>query len=233
MTNEGSLLLRRAEELVALADTEQEFVSQNERLEGRISIGSGELAAGTVLARCCEAFHAQYPLVAFDLLTAKADVVKEQMAKGLLDVGLLLEPVHMDKYDYIRLPEREEWGVLMRPDDALAGRKCLTAEELSALPLILPRRLSVQSELANWFGSAYSRLNICFTSNLSTNFSLMVRQGLGYAIVIHGSLPLLDETKMAYRPLSPALWTTSVLAWRRQQPFSLAATALSRFSKTF
>lgn len=233
MTNEGSLLLRRAEELVALADTEQEFVSQNERLEGRISIGSGELAAGTVLARCCEAFHAQYPLVAFDLLTANADVVKEQMAKGLLDVGLLLEPVDMDKYDYIRLPEREEWGVLMRPDDALAGRKCLTAEEPSALPLILPRRLSVQSELANWFGSAYSRLNICFTSNLSTNSSPMVRQGLGYAIVIHGSLPLLDETKMAFRPLSPALWTTSVLAWRRQQPFSPAATALSRFSKTF
>ena len=123
MTNEGALLRRRAEELVALADkTEQEFVSQNETLEGRISIGSGELAAGTVLARCCEAFHAQYPLVAFDLLTANADVGKEQMAKGLLDVGLLLEPVDMDKYDYIRLPEREEWGVLMRHDDALAGR---------------------------------------------------------------------------------------------------------------
>lgn len=234
MTDEGALLRRRAEELVALADkTEQEFVSQNETLEGRISIGSGELAAGTVLARCCEAFHAQYPLVAFDLLTANADIVKEQMDKGLIDVGLLLEPVDMDKYDYIRLPEREEWGVLMRPDDALAGRKCLTVEELSALPLILPRRLSVQSELANWFGSAYSRLNICFTSNLSTNSSLMVRQGLGYAIVIHGSLPLLDETKMAFRPLSPALWTTSVLAWRRQQPFSLAATTFIAFLKDF
>ena len=136
------------EELVALADkTEQEFVSQNETLEGRISIGSGELATGAVLARCCEASHAQYPLVAFDLLTANADVVKEQMDKGLLDVGLLLEPVDMDKYDYIRLSGREEWGVLMRPDDALAGRKCQTAEELSALPLILPKRLSVQSEL--------------------------------------------------------------------------------------
>ena len=234
LTNEGALLRRRAEELVALADkTEQEFVSQNETLEGRISIGSGELAAGAVLARCCEVFHAQYPLVAFDLLTANADVVKEQMDKGLIDAGLLLEPVDMDKYDYIRLPGREEWGVLMRPDDALAGRKCLTAEELSALPLILPRRLSVQSELANWFGSAYSRLNICCTSNLSTNSSLMVRQGLGYAIVIHGSLPLLDETKMAFRPLSPALWTTSVLAWRRQQPFSLAATTFIAFLKDF
>ena len=155
------------------------------------------------------------------------------MDKGLLDVGLLLEPVDMDKYDYIRLPEREEWVCSCVPDVALAGRKCLTAEEPSALPLILPRRLSVQSELANWFGSAYSRLNICFTSNLSTNSSLMVRQVLGYAIVIHGSLPLLDETKVAYRPLSPALWTTSVPAWRRQQPFRWLPQHLSHFSKTF
>lgn len=94
-------------------------------------------------------------------------------------MGLLLEPIDMVKYDYIRLPEREEWGVLMRPDDALAGRKCLTAEEPSALPLILPRRLSVQSELANWFGSAYSRLNICFTSNLSTNSPRWSGRGWG------------------------------------------------------
>ena len=116
LTNEGSLLLRRAEELVALADTEQEFVSQNERLEGRISIGSGELAAGTVLARCCEAFHAQYPLVAFDLLTANADVVKEQMDKGLIDVGLLLEPVVMPEPVPMLVPQgRVVIGATSRP----------------------------------------------------------------------------------------------------------------------
>ena len=123
LTSEGALLRRRAEELVALADkTEQEFASQSETLEGRISIGSGEIAAVSALARCCEAFHEQYPRVTFDLLTANADVVKEQMDKGLLDVGLLLEPIDMDKYDYVRMAEREEWGVLMRPDDPLASR---------------------------------------------------------------------------------------------------------------
>lgn len=234
LTNEGALLRRRAEELVALADkTEQEFASQSETLEGRISIGSGEIAAVSALARCCEAFHEQYPHVAFDLLTANADVVKEQMDKGLLDVGLLLEPIDMDKYDYVRMAEREEWGVLMRPDDPLVSRDRLTAAELSELPLILPRRLSVQSELANWFGCDYSRLNVRFTSNLSTNSSVMVRQGLGYSMVIQGSLPFLDEREITFRPLSPALFATSVLAWRRQQPFSPAATKFITFAKCF
>lgn len=234
LTSEGALLRRRAEELVALADkTEQEFASQSETLEGRISIGSGEIAAVSALARCCEAFHEQYPRVTFDLLTANADVVKEQMDKGLMDVGLLLEPIDMDKYDYVRMAEREEWGVLMRPDDPLASRDSLTAADLSALPLILPRRLSVQSELANWFGRDYSRLNVRFTSNLSTNSSVMVRQGLGYSMVIRGSLPFCDESKIVFRPLSPALFATSVLAWRRQQPFSPAATKFIEFAKCF
>ena len=234
LTSEGILLRRRAEELIALADkTEQEFASQSETLEGRISIGSGEIGAVSALARCCEAFHEKYPLVTFDLLTANADVVKEQMDKGLLDVGLLLEPVDMDKYDYIRMTEREEWGVLMRPDDPLAARNSLTAAELSALPLILPRRLSVQSELANWFGSEYPHLDVRFTSNLSTNAAVMVHQGIGYALVIRGSLPFCDEQEIVFRPLSPALGASSVLAWRRQQPFSLATTKFTSFTKCF
>lgn len=234
LTSEGMLLRRRAEELVALADkTEQEFANQSDMLEGCISIGSGESAAVSGLARCCEAFHGQYPLVTFDLLTATADVVKEQMDKGLLDVGLLLEPIDMDKYDYIRMAEREEWGVLMRPDDPLSIRNSLTAAELATFPLILPRRLSVQSELANWFGSEYQHLTVRFTSNLSTNAAVMVRQGLGYAMVIRGSLPFHDEHDIVFRPLSPALGATSVLAWRRQQPFSLAATKFISFAKCF
>lgn len=40
-------------------------------------------------------------------------------------------------------------------------------KDLSVLPLILPRRMNVQSELASWFGNYYEKLDIVFTSNLS------------------------------------------------------------------
>lgn len=234
LTRKGMLLRRRAEELVALADkTEQELASQNETLEGRISIGSGESTSVSVLMECCEAFRAQHPLVTFDLLTATADVVMEQMDKGLLDAGLLLEPVDMDKYDYVRLAEREEWGVLMRPNNPLSSREDVTAADLATLPLILPRRMSVQSELAHWFGSEFAHLNVRFTCNLSTNASVMVHQGLGYALLIRGSLPYMDEKTLVFRPLSPALSTTSVLAWKRQQPFSPAATGFIDFARNY
>lgn len=41
---------------------------------------------------------------------------------------------------------------------------------------------------------------------------------------IEGAIPFWDPSKITHRPLSPALTATSVLAWKRGQPFGLAAT---------
>lgn len=224
LTNEGILLRRRAEEILELVNkTEQELALSEEQIEGTITIGCGELAAVQTLAGLCDAFHAKYPRVRFDLYTATADYVIEQMDKGLVDIGLLLEPVDMEKYEFIRLGIKERWIVLMKPDDALAVLEAVTASDLEKLPLMLPRRLGVQSEVASWFGDKYENLNVVFTSNLSTNSAVMVEKGLGYSLVIEGGVPFLDHKRITYRPLSPELSATSVIAWKRQQPFSRAA----------
>lgn len=234
LTNEGILLRRRAEEILQLVDkTEQELVEQEEQVEGKISIGCGETASVQLLPELMDSFRRTYPRVSFDIFTATADLVKEQMDKGLLDIGLLLEPVDMEKYDFIRLNIREKWVVLMRPDDPLSEKDAVTAEDLSTLPLILPRRMNVQNELASWFGSYYEKLKVVFTSNLSTNSAIMVDGGLAYSLVIEGAMPFLDQSKLTYRPLDPPLTATSVLAWKRGQPFSLAATKFIRHMQCF
>lgn len=225
LTNEGILLRRRAEEILQLVDkTEKELIEQEEQIEGKITIGCGETASVQLLPKLFESFHQKYPRVSFDLYTATADHVKNQMDRGLVDVGLLLEPIDIEKYEFVRLNIKEKWVVLMRPDDPLAKKELITAEELSKHPLILPRRLRVQSELASWFGDFYENLNILFTSNLSTNAAIMVANGLAYSIVIEGAVPFWDQSKITYRPLFPQLTATSVLAWKRGQPFSLVST---------
>lgn len=225
LTNEGILLRRRAEEILQLVDkTEEELLEQEEQVEGKISVGCGEIALVQLLPELISTFRKKHSRVSFDIFTATADVVKEQMDKGLLDIGLLLEPVDMEKYDFIRLDRKEKWVVLMRPDAPLAAKEAVTAKDLSGLPLILPRRMSVQSELASWFGSYYDKLDVAFTSNLSTNGAVMVSHGLAYSLVIEGAVPFWDQSKVTYRPLVPPLLATSVLAWKRGQPFSLAAT---------
>lgn len=233
LTNEGILLRRRAEEILQLVDkTEKELVEQDEQVEGKISIGCGEIATVQMLPELIRTFREKYPRVSFDIFTATADLVIEQMDKGLLDIGLLLEPVDMEKYDFIRLDMKENWVVLMRPDDPLAEKDYVTAEDLLPLPLSLPRRMSVQSELASWFGDLYGKINVAFTSNLSTNSAVMVSAGLAYSLVIEG-VALWDQSKITYRPLFPPLTATSVLAWKRGQPFSLAATKFINQIKCF
>lgn len=105
LTNEGILLRRRAEEILQLVDkTEKELVEQEEQVEGKISIGCGEIAAVQLLPKIIESFRRKYPRVTFDIFTATADLVKEQMEKGLLDIGLLLEPIEMEKGILRKMP---------------------------------------------------------------------------------------------------------------------------------
>lgn len=234
LTNEGILLRRRAEEILSLVDrTERELVEQEELVDGRIVIGCGELAAVQVLPEIIESFHEKYPLVTYDIFTGNADLVKEQMEKGLIDIGVLLEPINIEKFDFIRLAGKERWVVLMRPDAPLADKEAVSARDLENLPIILPRRTNVQNELTNWLGDSFQTMQVLFTSNLSTNSAIMVQEGLAYSIVIEGSVPFWDKEKIAYRPLCPELTANSVLAWKKQQPFSLAATKFIEHMKCF
>lgn len=121
----------------------------------------------------------------------------------------------------------------MRPDDPLAEKESVNAKDLENLPLILPRRINVQNELSNWLGNSFKEQQILFTSNLATNSALMVQRGLAYSLVIEGSIPFWDKEKISYRPLSPELTANSVLAWKKQQPFSLAATKFIEHMKCF
>lgn len=234
LTNEGILLRRRAEEILSLVDrTQQELTEQDELVEGRVVIGGGELAAMQLLPEIIEGFREKYPLVTFDIFTGNADLVKEQMEKGLIDIGVLLEPVDIEKFDFIRLQKKERWVVLMRPDDPLAEKESVTAKDLEHMPLILPRRTNVQNELSNWLGNSFQEQQVLFTSNLTTNSALMVQRGLAYSLVIEGSVPFWDKKKIAYRPLSPDLTANSVLAWKKQQPFSPATMKFIEYMRCF
>lgn len=234
LTNEGILLRRRAEEILDLIDrTEKELVEQEELVNGKIVIGSGELAAVQILPKIIRTFREKYPLVTYDILTANADVIKEQMEKGLVDIGILLEPIDMEKFDFIRLKKRERWVVLMRPDDPLAEKSHIHAKDLEGKSLILPRRQNVQNELSSWFGDCFQNIQPVFTSNLSTYGTLMVQGGLGYSLIIEGSVPFLDKETIVYRPLEPELTASCVFAWKKKQPFSLAVSRFIAHSKCF
>ena len=234
LTDEGMLLRRRAEEIIELSDkTMRELMTQEEQVEGVISIGCGELCAMEQIADLCYAFRQKYPLVRFDLYTATADVVKEQIERGNMDFGVLLEPVSMEKFEYIRLSGKERWVVLMRKDSPLAQYDAIRAEQLEDVPLVLPRRLNVQGELANWFQDSFERLNVAYTSNLTINTALLVQKGYACAVTVDGSMPFGEKAQIVSRPLDPPLCGTVAFAWKRDQPMNTAAKKFVEYAKCF
>lgn len=234
LTNEGLLLRRRAEEILELVEkTEEELSTQEERIEGIISIGCGELASVKLLSEMIAGFHEKYPQVVFDVYTANADQIKHRMDEGLTDIGLLLEPAETERYEYIRMPIKERWTAVMPSSVPLAKREYVTAKDLANIPVIMPSRQKVYHEVANWFGDSYERLKMTGVSNLSTNAALLVQAGIGYALIVEGALPFLECSEICMVPLYPELTATSILAWKRGQPFSAATMRFLEHIKCF
>lgn len=231
LTDAGVLLRRRAEEIVALADKAEKELTDlgTGDVGGTISIGCGELRAMEELAGLVREFSQKYPNVNFNFLSANADSTKERIDKGLLDFGLLLEPVDYGKYDYVHMKSKEQWVAVMRADDPLCARPHITAEDLLGRKLILPSRRMVWSELSAWFGDVFEEKNIFSSNNLMNNAVMLVEQGLGVAIGVEYAPSLYDPKRFCYKKLYPELVSGAVMVWKKHQPSGMAAARFREF----
>ena len=223
LTDDGMLLRRRAQELVDLAEkTEQEF-RRDPELHGEIAIGSGELEGMHLLAEWLTSFHQLHPRVTYRLSSGNADHTKERLENGTLDLGLLLEPVDISRYDILRMPVKEHWGVHLPENSPLAQKESVTAQDLAQIPLILTERGLVQKELERWFGPYAANIQAVATGNLPYNMATLARAGMGAFITVQ--LRCRYEG-LRFVPLSPALESDTVLAWKKTESFPPAFAAL-------
>lgn len=220
LTDDGMLLRRRAQEIVELADKAQRELGHTEaELTGEIAIGCGESVGMTFLSQHIREFRRQHPQVQFRIYSANADDIKEHIEKGLLDMGLLTEPVDIGRYAFLRTPQKDRWGVLLPKNHPLAQRESITPKDLLGIPLLITGREPVRNELAGWFGNVYDKIEIAATYNLILNAANMVENGVGAALCF--DLGHISDG-LTFVPLSPSLETGTVLAWKKDQADSPA-----------
>lgn len=223
LTEEGMLLRRRAEEIVSLADKTISEFDTSQEISGDVYIGGGETDAMRFIAKIGKKLQERYPLIRYHLFSGNADDVAERLDKGLLDFGLFIEPANMERYNYLRLPHKDTWGLLMRKDSSLANRESIRANDLENIPLIVSRQSMVHNELSGWSGRDIEKLNIVATYNLIYNASLMVDEGFGYALCLDRLVFAADNNNFCFRPLEPRLEAHLDIAWKKHQAFSKAA----------
>lgn len=228
LTAEGMILRKRAEEIISMVDkTEAEFNSMENVVSGDIYIGGGETDAIKLVAQIAYELRTNYPGIHYHLYSGNSEDVTERLDKGLLDFGILIQPADISKYDYIDIPARDTWGVVMRKDSPLAEKETIRKEDLLGVPLICSRQAISGdrrgNEFAAWFGEDYDKLDIVTTFNLVYNAAIMVEAGVGYAVTIDKIANTTESSTLCFRPLEPRLESGLNIIWKKYQVFSSAA----------
>lgn len=224
LTSEGQLLRKRAEELIALADkTEAEMTFSDTEIEGDIYIGGGEADAIRLLAKLAKDIQKEYPNIHYHLTSGDADDIQEKLDKGLIDFGIFVEPADISKYEYIRLPASERWGIIMRKDSPISDKTIIYPEDIWDLPLIISRQTTQDKTIQKWIQRDMNRLNITATYNLFYNAALMVEEGIGYMIGIDKLANTSENSNLCFVPLALDYRIHFDLVWKKYQTFSRAS----------
>lgn len=224
LTEEGMILRKRAEEILDLVKrTENEITMNDDIIIGDVYIGAGETDGVRFMAKAAGILGKDYPGIHYHISSGNASHVMEHLDRGLIDFGIIFGDVDLTKYNALDTLYSDSWGVLMRKDSELAEKDVITPEDLKDKPLILSQQEAVGGTLTQWMGCEVSQLNIIATYNLLFNASLLVDEGLGYAMGYDKIINTTGNSHLCFRPLSPHLESPMHIIWKKYQMFSKPA----------
>lgn len=224
LTEEGMILRKRAEEVIELIQkAEDEIAASDDMLAGDILIGAGETDGNRFLIKAINAMQQDHPLVHFHIISGDKAMITEAIDRGSIDFGIVFGNTDFTKYDSIPVPYEDTWGVLMRRDAPLAEKNMITAEDLMDQPLIISRQAFQNLEFKNFFHCEQEKLNIAATYSLLFNGSLMVEEGMGYAICFDKLVNVSGDSNLCFRPLEPQIRNHMSIIWKKYQIFSKPA----------
>ena len=213
LTGDGMRLRQRAEEILALVEqTESEMSDQELGIAGNIRIGAGETQAMRYVLDTFAALHRDYPAVTIELYTGNADAAEERLERGLL------EPVNLDKYEWIRMPQVDRVGVAVVSDGPWGSFDVLTPADLAVMPLLLSSRTSNKAiDLVGWSDGTLDpeALNVVGHFDLIGNASHLIRSGTACAMGIDHLLQVDASSQMRFVPLDPPIEIASYLVWKK------------------
>lgn len=224
LTEEGMFLRKRAKEIIELTErTESDLSAFDEVTSGIVHIGAAETHIMRILADAMLSLRNTHPQIQYDIFSGSTIEVTDQLNKGLLDFGVLVAPVDLQKYDYLQFPMKDIFGLVMRKDSPLAKLPAITPDDIKNQPVLCSKQQLDGNVLSGWFGDDIEHLNIVSTFNLITTPAMMVDAGLGYAFTFDKLVNTTENSNLCFRPLEPRVETSLYLVWKKYQIFTKAA----------
>ena len=234
LTDEGMLLRKRAEDILAMVDkTTEEFKALDDVTGGDVYIGCAESSQIQYLADIIREFRERYPLLKYHILSGDTLQVAERLDRGLLDFAVIVEPPNLQKYNYIELPVADTWGVVMRKDCPLAKKGSVTVDDLTSYDLMASPQ-SLEADFPRWCGEKMDELNMVGTVNLFFNGTVFVKAGNCLLLTFDHLADTGSDSELCFRPLTPPLQSKMYIIWKRYQVFSpIAERLIDEIKNTF
>lgn len=226
LTDEGMLLRKRAEDLLAIADKiENEFKTLDEITGGDIYIGCAESYLIKYLAYAVRKLNEQYGNIHYHITSGDTEQVTERLDRGLLDFAFIVEPPDLSKYNYLEVPEQDTWGILMRKDCPLAEKSHIEIDDILPYQVFCSEQ-AAKVDLPRWCGENIDQLNVMATFNLSGNAVIFAKEGLGVVLTFDKLIEIDNEGDLCFRPITPVLQTKMYIIWKKYQVFTPVAQLL-------
>lgn len=228
LTEDGMRLKRRAQEILSLADkTKRDFLQNDEALSGTVSIGSGEFRSTEYMAKIISEFRRQYPFVKYEIYSGNAGNIRDYIERGLLDVGLMSEPIDIRKYNFVNMPVKEQWGVYVPEDSPLFEKESVAPGDLKGMSVVSATGDFNQSRIGKWLGEFKEDTCLAASANLPYNQAVLAKENIGVMLSIRLNC---TYEKLRFIPLNPVMEISTALAWKKEQIFSPATSAFIDFA---
>lgn len=236
LTDAGYFFKQRAQEVLSLVEkTKSQLDEKYNGVSGKIRIGTIETLSADKLPKWIAEFHEIYPDITYQIVNNNSDEIIRMVDRGLLDIGIVREPVNSQYYERIRLQE-DSWIAYISNRNPLSQKNRTTIEiELSDLKdekLILPMRGIHEKQINTWFDMIGEKPKvICWYSSLVNGMAL-VKNGLGTMLCPKSAQSILDYSCATVKEIvNPTMTTGSVIVWKNFHNLSESARKFIDFIK--
>src|SRR3954447_18839832 len=215
----GQRLFDRTTRSVALMPTGQELLPIAERLVAEFDTSFGELArfiagrrgrvtvaalpsiAAVLLPPAIARYCADHPCVEVAIMDGLSGSVLDAVAEGRADIGLTIKPSPRATLNYRPLMS-DEFGLVCRPDDALAGEGPLPWSVFAQRPFVA---MAPESSVRQMTDAAFLQAGLAVPPLYGCGFlgttGHLVAAGLGITDLPRLTLPLLGRLGLVWRRL--------------------------------
>lgn len=223
LTSEGVYLKSKAEEIISLADKTSLNIKNDQIISGDLTIGAGESIGMKRIIDIMGNINQDYPDVKIHLISGMADEMETLLNQGNLDFAVFMGERDLNEYNYLQMPETDEWGLIMHKDSLLADNDFISPKDLLGKPLLISAQEISKSRFKNWWGNLGSKMNIMGTFTLVFNAELLVENGNAYMMSFNHLIDKTHQDKLTFRPLNPPMIEPITVVWKKNTVLSKVA----------